>query len=57
MKILELIKQKKLGIAEGEVIGTTKSKKEIAKKLKDMGISIERIIEATGLSKEEVEKL
>mgnify|MGYP004573521399 FL=1 len=32
-------------------------KEEVAKKLLEMGIEVSKIIEATGLSKEEIEKL
>ena len=34
-----------------------KEKEEIAKKLKEMNLSMEEIIEITGLTKEEIEKL
>ena len=44
-----LPKAKRLGLAEG--------KNEIAKKMKEKGISIELIVETTGLSKEEVDAL
>ena len=44
-----LPKANRLGLAEG--------KNEIAKKMKEKGISIELIVETTGLSKEEVEAL
>ena len=37
--------------------GIKKGKNEIAKKLLKMGLSIEQIIEATGLTKEELEKM
>lgn len=37
--------------------GEEKSKVEIAKKLKNMNMNVEFIIEATGLSKKEVENL
>ena len=37
--------------------GKIEEKKEIAKKLLEMGMTIEQIIDATQLSKEEIEKL
>ena len=45
------------GRAEGEVKGRTEGKIEIAKKMKEEGLSIEIIMKTTGLSKEEIEKL
>jgi len=45
------------GFKEGEKSGIKKGKNEIAKKLLKMGLSIEQIIEATGLTKEELEKI
>ena len=47
----------KKGEAIGEVRGEEKKKVEIAKRLLDMKMPIEDIIEATGLTKEEVENL
>ena len=54
-----------LGLAEGETKGFSigiaqgsyRAKFETAKKLLDLGLSIENIAQATGLSKEEVQKL
>lgn len=43
----------KLGLTEGE----TKKQNEIAKNLKAQGVSFDVIVAATGLSKEEIEKL
>ena len=40
-----------------EVTSRRKKQSEIAKKMKDRGIAIEEIMDITGLSKEEVEKL
>ena len=40
-----------------EVAGIEKEKKETAKKLLKMGLTVEQIIEATDLTKEEIEKL
>ena len=37
--------------------GFVEGKKEIAKKMKQKNISIDEIVELTGLSKEEIEKL
>ncbi|MBR3002034.1 MAG: Rpn family recombination-promoting nuclease/putative transposase [Clostridia bacterium] len=45
------------GRAEGRVEGRAEKQKEIAKKLLEMGLEIEKIIEATGLAKEEIENL
>ena len=41
----------------GKALGKVERNKEIAKKLKEMGLSINQIIEATDLSQEEIEKL
>ena len=41
----------------GYEVGEEKGKKEIAKKMKDKGMDIESIIEITGLTKQEIEKL
>ena len=52
---------KEEGLAEGETIGESKGRKknalETAAKLKEMGLKTEKIVEATGLTKEEVENL
>ena len=45
------------GIAEGEAKGKTEGKTEIAKNLLKKDYSIEEIVEITGLTKEEIEKL
>lgn len=45
------------GLAQGKVEGEKKKQIEIAKKLLELEIPIEKIITATGLSKEEIEKL
>ena len=42
---------------EGMRKGAMKEKKEIAKKLKEMNSNIDNIIELTGLTKEEIEKI
>lgn len=45
------------GLAQGKVEGEKKKQIEIAKKLLELEIPIEKIITATGLSKEEIEKM
>ena len=45
------------GYDKGLKAGIEQDKKEIAKKLLAMGIPIEQIIEATGLTKEEIEDI
>ena len=45
------------GLAEGKVKGKTEGKTEIAKNLLKKDYSIEEIVEITGLTKEEIEKL
>lgn len=47
----------KEGIQKGIEEGTEKTKREIAKKLLDLGIEISKIVEASGLTKEEIEEL
>ena len=47
----------KRGERRGEKRGREKEKVEIAKKLLNIGLSIEQIIEATGLTKKEIEKV
>jgi predicted transposase YdaD len=48
---------KKLGRAEGEAIGAQNKQAEIAKKLLERGEKIEDIVDITGLTKEEIEKI
>ena len=48
---------KKAGIIQGEKTGRRDEKIKIAKKLLKMNLSIELIMESTGLKKEEIEKL
>lgn len=50
-------KGKEIGIKQGKEIGIKYNKKETAKKLLKMNLTIEQIAKATGLSKEEVEDL
>ena len=45
------------GLAEGEARGSRQAKLETARILKQFGDSITKIVQATGLSKEEIEKL
>lgn len=45
------------GKAKGKAEGKAEEKREIAKKLKAIGISIEQIKQATGLSSEDIEQL
>lgn len=45
------------GLAEGMKKGIKKGKKATAKKLKEMGLSIDQIAQATGLSKKEIESM
>lgn len=47
----------KQGVEQGLKQGEEKSKKEMAKKMKKMQMKIEDIMELTGLTKEEIEKL
>ena len=55
--INQLYYAKKKGLAEGREEGKTEERLEIAKKMLGMGLSVEQIMEATGLSKEEIIKL
>ena len=45
------------GMAKGEAKGRAENSREIAGKLQAMGMSVEDIVKATGLSKEEIEGL
>ena len=45
------------GIAKGKAEGRAEGKAEVARNLKSIGIPIDQITMATGLSKEEIEKL
>ena len=45
------------GMAEGRAKGIAKVKKEIAKAMKLMGLTTEQIMEATGLTESEIERL
>ena len=46
-----------MAIKEGREEGRKEEKEEIAKKLLKLGLEINKIIEATGLTKEEIENL
>ncbi len=48
---------KEEGEREGQKMGEKKKQKEIAENLLKMGMDISKVIEATGLKKEEIEKL
>ena len=52
-----IIEGKKAGIQEGKKVARREEKLKIAKSLKLMGLKIEDIVKATGLSKNEIEKL
>ena len=45
------------GLAQGFADGSHQAKLETAKNLLDLGLSVENIAQATGLSREEVENL
>lgn len=63
MSILEKIEEKGIetglqrGIARGMERGRLEEKKEIARNLLNQGIEIALVAKATGLSKEEIERL
>ena len=52
-----LAEGKAKGRSEGLAEGETKGKRETAKNLKAMGLSVEQIIFATGLSQKEIQHL
>jgi predicted transposase/invertase (TIGR01784 family) len=51
------VKAEAKGLAEGEARGRSERDHEIAKNLRAIGLPLEQIIRATGLSKEEVQRL
>ena len=53
----EMYEARRKGLEEGEKIGELKKSKEIAKRLLEKDVEIEIIVETTGLTKEEIEKL
>jgi flagellar biosynthesis/type III secretory pathway protein FliH len=48
---------RKLGLEEGKKAGEKSAKLETAKKFLELGVDIEKIVQATGLAKEEIESL
>ena len=48
---------KRNGLAKGKKVGKREEKLAVAKKLKEMNLSVEQIMQATELSREEIEKL
>ena len=46
-----------LGVEHGMEQGSKQEKIEIAKKLKELNLSIDKIVKATGLSEEEIKNL
>ena len=46
-----------IGRADGLAKGEIQAKRETAKNLLDLGVEVDKIIKATGLSKEEIEKI
>ena len=57
MKEQDVINQLYYAKEEGLAEGKTEERLEIAKKMLEMGLSVEQITEATGLSEEKVLKL
>ena len=56
-KSLGLAQGKSLGLAEGEARGSRQAKLETARNLCAMGLSIDKIVQATGLTIQEVESI
>ena len=52
-----LLQGKSLGLAEGEARGSRQAKLETAKNLLQLGLSVENIAQATGLTPAEVEAI
>ncbi len=52
-----LAQGKSLGLAEGEARGSRRAKLETARNLCAMGLSIDKIVQATGLTIQEVESI
>ena len=57
MRNVDIADARKTGLEEGEKLGISKTKIETAKKMKLKNIDISDIIDITGLTKEEIEKL
>ena len=55
--ILDQLSIEQSGIEKGIEKGIEQRNKEIVKKLKEMNFSIDKIVEVTGLKKEEIEKM
>ena len=53
-KTLGIAEGKELGIAEGKTLGIAEGKRQIARKMLSMGMSKEAVLEATGLTEEEL---
>lgn len=53
-KELGMAEGKELGIAEGKTLGIAEGKRQIARKMLSMGMSKEAVLEATGLTEEEL---
>lgn len=51
------IKGKKEGILEGKIKGKSEEKIKIAKNLLEIGLEIEKVALATGLSKDQIENI
>ena len=48
---------KRNGLAKGKKVGKKEEKLAVAKKLKEMNLSVEQIMQATELTREEIENL
>ena len=48
---------KRNGLAKGKKVGKREEKLAVAKKLKEMNLSVEQIMQATELTREEIENL
>lgn len=55
--ILDQLSIEQSGIEKGIEKGIEQRNKEIVKKLKEMNFSIDKIVEVTGLEKEEIERI
>ena len=53
----KLIEEYEKGIDQGIEIGEKKNRLEVARKMKQRGMTIDEVIEITGLSREEIEGL
>ncbi len=59
MTLAEIFRKegKEEGILKGMEVGAKQGKIEVAKRLIKMGLSMEQIVDATGLPKKEIEKI